>query len=272
MVGKQIWPGWDTIEVIGSGGFGKVYKIKKADDSGDFYSALKVVSIPKDKDEYRNYQADGFDDKSITEIFKGQVDDIVKEFKLQVRFRGNTNIVSYEDHMINPKPEGFGWDILIRMELLKTLPDHYQTTPLGEKDVIKIGIDMCHALALCEKLNIVHRDIKPPNIFVNEFGDYKLGDFGVARVMENATHATRIGTCSYMAPEVYRGDAYDHTADLYSLGMVLYWLLNERRLPFLPMPPAVPTQTQVSEAQGMRFSGALYLLRKMAALHLKVLF
>ena len=77
---KQIWPGWETVELLGTGGFSEVYKIKKVDESGDFFSALKVISIPKTKDEYRVYKADGYDVDSITQIFKSQVDDLVKEF------------------------------------------------------------------------------------------------------------------------------------------------------------------------------------------------
>ena len=65
-------------------------------------------------------------------------------------------------------------------------------------------------------------------------GSYKLGDFGIARISEKTGSATaRIGTYSYMAPEVYKGEHYGAQADIYSLGMVLYWLLNERRAPFV---------------------------------------
>ena len=65
-------------------------------------------------------------------------------------------------------------------------------------------------------------------------GDYKLGDFGVAKSLENVQSMTRVGTLSYMAPEVEQGKMYDARADIYSLGMVLYELLNGRRGPFLP--------------------------------------
>lgn len=171
------------------------------------------------------------------------------------RFRGTANIVGYEDHMVVPKTDGLGWNVLIRMELLTTLPDHYQRSPLNETEIVKLGVDICRALELCEKFNIVHRDIKPQNIFINDFGDYKLGDFGVARAMEHTTHATKIGTYSYMAPEVYNNLPYSAFSDLYSLGMVLYWLLNERRLPFVPMPPVIPTPNQNSDAQTRRFAG-----------------
>lgn len=58
-----------------------------------------------------------------------------------------------------------------------------------------------------------------------------------------------------MAPEVYNNQPYGHSADLYFLGMVLYWLLNEHRTPFLPLPPKVPTATDEDRARDSRFAG-----------------
>lgn len=252
---KELWPGWETVRVIGSGGFGKVYEIRKSDGTGDYPSALKVITIPQSPDEYSAYVDDGYDEKSITAIFKSQIDDIVSEFQMMAQFKGTSNIVSYEEHMIVPHEDGHGWDILIRMELLTSLPDYFNQRGMSEADVIKLGMDICRALELCAQKNIIHRDIKPQNIFVNAFGDFKLGDFGIARTMEHTTKATKIGTYNYMAPEVYQGRPYNATADLYSLGLTMYWLLNERRLPFQPLPPAVPTAAQNSEAQSRRLSG-----------------
>jgi len=256
MENKNIFPGWEIVEEIGRGAFSTVYKVRKDDGmGGEYFSALKVISIPSSNDEYRQYKGDGYDDESISRIFKDQVSNIVSEFRMLSEFRGTANIVSYEDHKVLQKADGIGWDVLIRMELLSTLPDYYIKNPLTEKEVVKLGVDICNALILCEKSNIIHRDIKPQNIFVNKFGDFKLGDFGIARTMEHTTRATKIGTPAYMAPEVYRGEAYNCNVDVYSLGMVLYWLLNERRLPFLPLPPQVPTAEQTVNAQNMRLNG-----------------
>ena len=255
MIDKNIWKGWEIVEQIGAGGFSKVYKMRKLDDDEDYYSALKIVSIPQDSGEYNKYISDGYDHESITSIFKSQADRIISEFKLMRKFRGTANIVNYEDHHIIERPDTHGWDILIRMELLTSIPDYYINHPFDENTTVRLGIDICNALMLCEKENIVHRDIKPQNIFVNDFGDFKLGDFGIARVMDHATHATRVGTPTYIAPEVYNGNKCDNRADIYCLGMVLYWLLNERRLPFLPLPPAAPTSTEIESANMRRLIG-----------------
>ena len=107
-----------------------------------------------------------------------------------------------------------------------------------------------------QKHNIIHRDIKPENIFVSDSGDFKLGDFGIARTIEKTTGGlSKKGTYNYMAPEVYKGSPYGSTVDLYSLGIVLYRLLNENRTPFLPPYPELITHRDRESALVKRFQG-----------------
>lgn len=152
------------------------------------------------------------DKDSATQYFREVVEELVKEFAMMERLKGNTNIVTYEDHKVVPHTDGMGWDILIRMELLTPLQDYMSNKNLQEVDVIKLGIDMQGFGNLSAIANIIHRDIKPENIFVSELGDYKLGDFGIARTAEKTTSGmSKKGTYTYMAPEVYRGEAYTAT-------------------------------------------------------------
>ncbi len=124
--------------------------------------------------------------------------------------------------------------IYIRMELLTPFNNYVCNKNLSEKEVIKLGVDICTALELCVRRHIIHRDVKPENIFINQFGDFKLGDFGIARKLGNVTGGlSRKGTYNYMAPEIERSNQYDSTVDLYSLGLVLYRFMNRNRLPFL---------------------------------------
>ena len=235
---QNIWPQWHIIEEIGSGSYGKVYKIEREDIGGKYQAALKMISIPQDQSEINEILAEGMDASSTTGYFRSMVEEIVKEFAVMEELKGHTNIVGYEDHAVVQHEDGIGWDILIRMELLTPLSSHMRFNSMEEKDVIKLGMDMCTALQLCEKSNIIHRDIKAENIFVSKFGDYKLGDFGIARTAEKTMSAmSKKGTYTYMAPEVYRGDSYDSSVDIYSLGIVMYRLMNDNRAPFLPVYP-----------------------------------
>ncbi|MBR4163834.1 MAG: protein kinase, partial [Solobacterium sp.] len=100
-----------------------------------------------------------------------------------------------------------------------------------------------------------HRDIKPENILVNAYGQYKLSDFGIAKTIDHVTKATLAGTPDYIAPEVFHKQAYGFLADEYSLGLVLYWALNERRMPFVEIKDRPPTDEEMQEAQKRRLEG-----------------
>ena len=115
---------------------------------------------------------------------------------------------------------------------------------------------MCRALELCQKYNIIHRDIKPENIFISDSGDFKLGDFGIAKEVEKTQSGlTKTGTQTYMAPEVYKGQPYGSSVDMYSLGVVLYRLLNHNRAPFMPQYPNPISYSDRERALIMRMGG-----------------
>ena len=188
--------------------------------------------------------------------FHGIVEELVHEFSIMFKLKGTANIVSCEDLRVLEHPDGIGWDILIRMELLHPLLPYVYQHPMARRDIIRLGIDICKALELCQRYNIIHRDIKPENIFISDNGDYKLGDFGIARTIERTTSGlSKKGTYSYMAPEVYAGREYGFSVDTYSLGLVLYRMLNKNRGPFLPQPPEAITFSSREQALARRMSG-----------------
>ena len=109
--------------------------------------------------------------------------------------------------------------------------------------------------AIVEKSTEIHRDIKPDNILMTETGAAKLGDFGIAKMAEKTMAGTRTGTPGFIAPEVFHNRPYGKSVDIYSLGMVLYWMLNRRTLPFLPLPPEVYTPEDEQRALQRRMQG-----------------
>lgn len=248
------WPGWEIVRKIGSGSFGSVYEIHREMFGDVEKAALKVISIPQNGDEVDELRNLGYDDASITTHFKGYLEDIVREYALMNKMKGNTNVVYCDDIRYIPNEDGIGWTIYIKMELLNPLMKNLQHVNT-EEQVVRLGQDLCNALVLCREHNVLHRDIKPQNIFISDNGNYKLGDFGIAKTVERTTGGTKIGTYKYMAPEVFNNQPYGHSSDVYSLGLVLYWLLNEKRTPFLPMPPQIPTSGMEEAARMRRFQG-----------------
>lgn len=248
------WPGWEAVRLIGRGSFGAVYEIQRKVFKDTESAALKVISIPQNSSDIEEMYNDGYDEESITSTFQSHLESIVAEYSLMRKMNGSANIVNCEDVRYVQHDDGIGWDIFIKMELLtplaKSLPEK-----IDDSTVIKIAKDMCAALELCKKHDIVHRDIKPQNIFVSPNGDYKLGDFGIAKVVEKTMGGTKIGTYKYMAPEVYNNQPYGASADIYSLGLVLYWLLNDRRMPFLPPAPEKLKAGMEETARNRRLNG-----------------
>lgn len=254
---EPIFGSWYIKDFLGEGSFGQVYKIERSDLSGTFQAALKAITIPKTQGEIKSIIADGMTIKDVSLYYRGVAEDIANEFVMLSKLKGNSNIVSYEDHKIIEHPNKIGWDILIRMELLTPLQNYIMRNGFAKRDAIKLGIDLCKAIELCQKYNIIHRDIKPENIFISPSGDYKLGDFGIARTIEETANImSKKGTYTYMAPEIYRGEEeYDSTVDMYSLGIVLYKLLNNNRTPFEPEYPASIKHNDKEEALMKRISG-----------------
>lgn len=251
---KVLWPGWETVRLIGRGSFGTVYEIERDVFGQKEKAALKVISIPQSDSDIEELYDSGYDEASVTATFKSHLESIVNEYSLMREMNGAANVVNCDDFRIVPHDDNIGWDIFIKMELLTPLTKALDKQPT-DAQVIQIAKDMCNALVLCKKYGIIHRDIKPQNIFVSKNDDYKLGDFGIAKTIEKTSGGTKIGTYKYMAPEVYNNQPYSQTADIYSLGLVLHWMLNERRLPFMPLPPATAVTSQEDEARAKRFNG-----------------
>ena len=255
-MGSVVLDGWKIIRLLGEGSYGKVFEIERSEFGQTYRAALKVITVPQSKAEIGSILSEGMSTTQAEAYFHGIVEELVHEFSIMFKLKGTANIVSCEDLRVLEHPDGIGWDILIRMELLHPLLPYVYQHPMARRDIIRLGIDICKALELCQRYNIIHRDIKPENIFISDNGDYKLGDFGIARTIERTSSGlSKKGTYSYMAPEVYAGKEYGFSVDTYSLGLVLYRMLNKNRGPFLPQPPEAITFSSREQALARRMSG-----------------
>ena len=248
------WSNWKVVKKLGQGGFGSVYEIERNLAGMTEKAALKIISRPTEEELERDYN-NGYTAKTVSRKYTDLLEKCVGEYKMLMAMKGQTNIVSCDDIAVERHKDGIGWDIYIRMELLTPLNKRIRNEMLPEKEVIKVGKDICKALMLCEERNIVHRDIKPDNIMISQFGDYELGDFGQAKIMDHTTMGTATGTPGFWAPEVMNFQKYGKEADIYSLGMVLYILLNNKKMPFIDA-DQVPLMDDVMNAISRRYHGA----------------
>ncbi len=234
-VWNGIWPDWQFKNVIGRGAYGIVYRAVRFLDGKEEESAIKVISLPHDEMEIEQLRSEGMTEEETQNYFASLANEFYEEIQTMKALNGSVSIVNVQDSAIVPRQGEFGWNILIRMECLTPLVEYLDGRMLTEAEVTALGIDLCRALEVCEEHGILHRDIKPENIFVDKEGHFKLGDFGIAKQLEATTGAfTRVGTPFYSAPEVADGKRYDRRVDIYSLGLVIYRLLNNGKLPFMP--------------------------------------
>ena len=140
-----------------------------------------------------------------------------------------------------------GGDFYIVTELLegRTLRDHIEREALSWRRAVEIGAEVAEGLAAAHAKSIVHRDLQPENVFLTDEGRVKILDFGLAQTDPMLaerdetdipttkwfqTHpGTVIGTLGYMSPEQLRGESVDPTADIFSLGCILYEMVTARR-------------------------------------------
>lgn len=226
-VSMPVFAGWEIGKEIGRGAFATVYELRK----GNMLRALKVVTLLSD--------LEGTEEE-IEEQLANKMEAAANEIDVNHRVSGHTNVVNYQEYEFvivwneeHTKKEGLL--LYIMMERMKeTLQQEIRKgTQFDEEQVIKLGMDIATALKVCHEQRILHRDIKPANIFIADQNIYKLGDFGISKVLgDNTVAFTHTGTQAYVAPEQWNSLPYGKTADIYSVGLILYQLLNENHLPF----------------------------------------
>lgn len=255
---SPLWGEWNIKEVVGKGTNGTVYRALREEYGQTYVSAIKHIQIPPENTTGIDLVAEGVvaSEAELPQYYDRVRDKLLNEITTMYELRGNSNFVSYEEHKIVPRENQSGYDIFIRMEYLLSLPKYMSMHPMSEADVVKLGINICNGLDMLEKHKIVHRDIKTSNIFVNSDGTYKIGDFGESADFASAYGTTSVrGTLSFMPPEVSRGESFNNTTDIYSLGMVMYRLLNNNRAPFMPLPPQNVTNEMLEQSNKRRLSG-----------------
>ena len=241
MNGYPQFNGWRATRSLGVGKTGETFEISRSDGFGTSETgALKRIHVPTEED----YEAQ--------QEQRAQLEEVAQALRAADALSEHPNILPWRDHEIRTAEDGDGWDICLRADLATPLEQYIRTHTYGERDVISMASGICTLLSICHSRGLVHGDIKPQNLFVNEAGydgrpALRLGDFGNAPLVPDAAG-------DFASPEVLCGDAPNAQDDLYSLGMVLYWLLNDKRVPYAPSSPA-PGAADLAIARDMRLRG-----------------
>ena len=203
MVGELIAGRYELEELVGSGGMSNVFRAH--DRLLERTVALKILHEQYTRDE-----------------------DYVERFRREARAVAqltHPNIVTVID-----RGEQDGRQFIV-FEYVdgQNLKELSARGPLDVREAIGLALQVAHALSFAHARGLVHRDVKPQNVLLNDEGQAKVTDFGIARSLDvhGVTQTgTVLGTSDYIAPEQARGQKVDPKTDIYSLGVVLYELLT----------------------------------------------
>ncbi len=195
--------GFDAPEEIGRGGFGAVYRCTQADL--DRTVAVKVLLVDLDEDDRARF---------------------FREQRAMGRLTGHPNIVnilqvgatdSGRPYIVMPYHPQDSLDARIRRD-----------GPLPLDYVLRLGVKMAGAVESAHRLSILHRDVKPANILLTDYGEPELTDFGIAHVSGGfeTSAGTVTGSPAYTAPEILGGDPPSPMTDVYGLGATLFSALT----------------------------------------------
>ena len=246
---------WRIHSLIGVGSQGKVFKLINKDNPLYPFTALKIIFIA---DSIVNKKAKeiGYSKNNIRKNIMSILAEIIPEVKLYERINTSDYVMRIFGIKALRSKDNIGWNVFIHTELLTNLETSFLNKQISESDIYQLSLDICHALVDCQESHIIHGDVKPSNIFVDGQGRYKLGDFGTAFEFASDRKDYHIGTLSFMAPEAISHFEYDYSSDVYSLGITLYVLLNNNRLPFAS--DNEPSNETIKDVINMRVNGYVF--------------
>lgn len=220
------------------------------------YCAIKHIPVPTDEETLQTLISGGMDEATIDAYVEDRLRDANREIAIAERVKGHDCLMEYEETATLPREGSKGCDIFIRMGLYGTLERMAEKKAFTRGEAAKLAGDIASALDVFASQGIVHRNVTPDNIFVGPEG-FKLGGFSRARVKGvSGDDYPDAEERAYSAPELMKGEGRSEATDVYSLGMILYRLMNRGRLPFLPLPPEPATKEQTEAAVLRRIAGA----------------
>lgn len=218
---------WEVTRPLGIGTYGKTYEITNFTEEEGIYKIIKIpVELKKTPGE--------FPVKTQQDCLKEVRNDILSSIKyIQMSDKGRF-FVKYEDYSFNASEDFKTLVMKIRMEKLISLATVSQQHKFSEAEVLRLAVNVCRCLEKCREMDYVYTNLKPNNIFITDKG-CKLGDFGTFGMYEpTKMNVAMRKTQEYMAPEFIKFGEINSSSDTYALGLIMYSLLNNNKLPFIP--------------------------------------
>ncbi|MEN8907280.1 MAG: hypothetical protein ABF289_15090, partial [Clostridiales bacterium] len=169
---------WKINKKIESKGNINTYRLMKTVKGKETFSLLKVVTVPNESlVEYIKKNETSIKDKNLDVYFEDLVKSIEEYLKKLVKLAENKNVLKLINYDIVKNKTNLNWEVYIQLEDLKLFKDSYDIKKLTNEEIVRIGLKLCKTIELCHIQGIVHGNIKDDSIYINEYGEYKLGNF-----------------------------------------------------------------------------------------------
>ena len=218
---------------IGRGPNGVAYLVTRRLDGKKM--VLKHISIPASDAETKAliYAGAVSGEADAQRYYASLVKDIKSELLLLNGIKNASNILKFRGYQVDQKFIGSGYDVYLLADFCRSLPAYIAAHPLTKLQAVNLAIDLCSGLEQLRAAGLVHKDIRPTNIYLGDNRHFLLGDLGVVKMtdLEYSSMPDQLLT-DYSAPEVVPSDAsLSATMDIYSVGMILYEIYNGGLLP-----------------------------------------
>ena len=224
----------EVVQCISTRGGTSVYTMRST-KSGQIY-ILKHISVPESQTQVDAliYTGAAASAEDAQKYYEQVVADYQKELETLESLSSSPNLAAYRSYQIEPKEDAVGYDVYLLAEQRKTLVEYLNDNAMTQLTAVNLGMDLCNALVDLRAAGLIHRDVKPSNIYLNAQGHFVLGDLGIAKIDElKYCSMPEHMLSSYSAPELFElVGTIDPTTDIYSTGLILYRIFNGNHGPF----------------------------------------
>ena len=227
---SPLWGSWIVGAAIRLNHFSKTHIASAMINGKIRYSHIKHIIIPLDNKNDISVEA--------VATRKIMLETLLDEVKVSDLLQDFSNINTYDAVKVVHSNNNSVYDIFLRSAPLKNLTEILCERSLTEIDVIKMAINICGSLEIAECKGVVHSHLSTDTIFIDEKDNFLLGDFCCSeKLAKFYDNSTKLKAMEYASPEEYKDNIITNSSNLYSLGIILYYLFNNCRLPFMPDNP-----------------------------------